>query len=91
MLENSGLNFVGNVEGRIIFKGMADLVVCDGFVGNVLLKFGESIFSFITQQHQEKDAKNLARTTGALLMTPVFKEIKKEMVPRITAARLSWR
>ncbi len=81
MLEKSGLNFVGNVEGRDIFKGMADVVVCDGFVGNVLLKFGESIFSFITHNIRKKTAKNLARTTGALLMTPVFKEIKKEMSP----------
>lgn len=43
LLRESGLNFVGNVEGRDIFAGVADVVVCDGFTGNVLLKFGESI------------------------------------------------
>jgi glycerol-3-phosphate acyltransferase PlsX len=81
MLENSSLNFVGNIEGRDIFKGMADVVVCDGFVGNVLLKFGESIFSFITHNIRNKTSKNLSRIAGALLMKPVFREIKKEMSP----------
>ena len=47
MLESSGLNFIGNVEGRDLLKGKANVVVCDGFVGNVLLKFGESVPSFL--------------------------------------------
>jgi len=47
MLESSSLNFVGNVEGRDILKKKADVVVCDGFVGNILLKFGESIPGFL--------------------------------------------
>ncbi|MCG6957061.1 MAG: phosphate--acyl-ACP acyltransferase, partial [Gemmatimonadetes bacterium] len=42
-----GLNFVGNVEGRDIIRGMCDVLVCDGFVGNVLLKFYESVAHFI--------------------------------------------
>lgn len=46
-LEESGLNFVGNVEGRGIIEGGCDVLVCDGFVGNVLLKFYESVASFI--------------------------------------------
>ncbi|MDZ7779679.1 MAG: phosphate acyltransferase PlsX [Gemmatimonadota bacterium] len=45
--EGSGLNFVGNVEGRDIIRGVSDVVVCDGFVGNVLLKFYESVAAFI--------------------------------------------
>jgi len=44
LLEQSGLNFVGNIEGRDIFQNKADVIVCDGFVGNVVLKLSESIF-----------------------------------------------
>lgn len=44
LLEQSGLNFVGNIEGRDIFTNKADIVVCDGFVGNVILKLSESLF-----------------------------------------------
>lgn len=47
MLEKSSINFVGNVEGRDILKAKADVVVCDGFTGNIVLKFGESVPSFL--------------------------------------------
>lgn len=47
LLKNSKLNYYGNVEGKDIFKGTVDLVVCDGFVGNILLKFAESIIPFL--------------------------------------------
>jgi len=47
MLEQSSINFVGNVEGRDILKAKADVVVCDGFTGNIVLKFGESVPSFL--------------------------------------------
>ncbi len=50
LLEASNLNFIGNVEGRDILKGRAQVVVCDGFVGNVVLKFGESIPAFLKSQ-----------------------------------------
>jgi len=46
LLKNSGLNFVGNIEGNDILNGKANVIVCDGFVGNVLLKFYESIGSY---------------------------------------------
>jgi len=47
LAEESGIHFVGNVEGRDIIQGVCDVVVCDGFVGNVLLKFYESVSAFI--------------------------------------------
>lgn len=47
MLRQSGLNFIGNIEGRDILAGKVDVVVCDGFVGNILLKFGESVPAFL--------------------------------------------
>lgn len=53
LLSSSTLNFVGNVEGRDIFKVKADVVVCDGFVGNALLKFGESFPQFLKYRLQE--------------------------------------
>ncbi len=49
LMEEEGLNFIGNVEGRDIIRARCDVVVCDGFVGNVTLKFYESIASFIIQ------------------------------------------
>lgn len=49
LLERSGLNFVGNVEGRDIIKGDCDVIVCDGFVGNVVLKFYESVAADVAQ------------------------------------------
>ena len=81
LFEQSDLNFVGNIEGRDIFKGAADVVVCDGFVGNVILKFGESIFGFITHELRKKTSRSILRKLVAGLMKPVFKEIKKEMSP----------
>jgi glycerol-3-phosphate acyltransferase PlsX len=50
LLENSGLNFIGNVEGRDLLAGKADVVVCDGFVGNVILKLTESLTHFIVRR-----------------------------------------
>jgi len=53
LLKKSSLNFVGNVEGRDILKGMVDVAVCDGFVGNILLKFGESVPGFLKAKLME--------------------------------------
>lgn len=47
LLSHSHLNFIGNIEGKDIFKGTADIVICDGFIGNILLKFAESIIPFL--------------------------------------------
>lgn len=81
LLENSGLRFIGNIEGRDIFNGVADVVVCDGFVGNVLLKFGESVFGFVTHQLKEKISRSIPRKLGGLLLRPAMKEIKEDMSP----------
>lgn len=50
MEKKASLNFIGNVEGRDVLKGAADVVVCDGFTGNILLKFGESVPSYLKVQ-----------------------------------------
>lgn len=61
MLESSSLNFIGNVEGRDILKGKAQVVVCDGFVGNVILKFGESVPGFLKSKLRQYAGASLWR------------------------------
>lgn len=73
------INFVGNVEGRDVFDGAADVVVCDGFVGNVILKFSESIYSFLAHLVRDEIRRGLLAKAGALLMTPAFKSIRSQL------------
>ncbi|MFC1489918.1 phosphate acyltransferase PlsX [Candidatus Latescibacterota bacterium] len=79
LFEDSNLNFIGNIEGRDIFEGTADVVVCDGFVGNVLLKFGESAFGFIEHSLKKQISKSFLRKIGALLLKTAFYNVKEEM------------
>ena len=81
LFETSDLNFIGNIEGRDIFQGVADVVVCDGFVGNILLKFSESIFGFVTHMLRKKASVSLYRKLCGLALKPMFREIKKDMSP----------
>jgi len=76
---DSRINFVGNVEGRDVFDGAADVVVCDGFVGNVILKFSESIYSFLAHLVRDEIRRGLLAKAGALLMAPAFKAIRSEL------------
>lgn len=62
LLERSSLNFIGNVEGRDILRGTAEVIVCDGFVGNVVLKFGESVPSFLKSKLKQYASGNIFRT-----------------------------
>lgn len=77
MLEQSGVNFVGNVEGTDIFKGKADVVVCDGFVGNVALKTIEGAGTFMMSMIKGVFLKNLKTKLGAMLLKSDMKEFKK--------------
>jgi len=76
-LEESSLNFVGNIEGRDILRGRADVVVCDGFVGNVLLKFAESLGRMISLTLRRKIGGNIAGTVGHFLIRPKFRKLLK--------------
>jgi glycerol-3-phosphate acyltransferase PlsX len=76
---DSRIHFVGNVEGRDVFDGAADVVVCDGFVGNVILKFSESIYSFLAHMVRDEIRRGLLAKVGALLMTPAFRSIKSQL------------
>ncbi len=75
LLEATHLKFIGNVEGRDIFKGGVDVVVCDGFVGNVVLKFSESVVHLITSLFRELVVSNVRGKLGALLMRPMLRRM----------------
>jgi glycerol-3-phosphate acyltransferase PlsX len=73
------LNFAGNVEGNDIFKGVVDIVVCDGFVGNVALKTIEGLASMIGQFMREEYSRNLLAKLAALVSLPVLSALKKRI------------
>nr|MBN2278670.1 phosphate acyltransferase PlsX [candidate division Zixibacteria bacterium] len=77
LLKQSGLNFIGNVEGRDILSGRADVVVTDGFVGNVVLKFAESVEGFLTRSIKHQVQTNIFSRLGAALMTPFLRRLRK--------------
>lgn len=78
MLEQSNLNFIGNVEGRDLFLGSADVMVTDGFTGNVLLKFAESFPSFLKSTIKSFAKKSIFNRLIIALMIPILKKILKE-------------
>ncbi|MDD3769106.1 phosphate acyltransferase PlsX [Sulfuricurvum sp. IAE1] len=78
MLQNEK-GFIGNVEGNNIFDGSCDVIVCDGFIGNLVLKASEGVASTISFFIKEYIRKSPVAITGALLMRKVFKLLKKEI------------
>ena len=77
VLSETPLNFVGNIEGRDILAGRCDVVVCDGFVGNVLLKFAESIKGFLFEKVKRQISSNIFSRLGAILMAPFLSRMKR--------------
>ena len=78
LIRDSRLNFIGNIEGRDIFTGRTDCVICDGMVGNVVLKVAESLFSLLMQLIKKELKSNPISRLGALLCRPAWATIKKE-------------
>ncbi len=76
LLRGSGLNFYGNVEGDDIFKGTVDVVVCDGFVGNVVLKSVEGLARMIGAMMREEFRRNAFTMTAGLVATPVLQRFR---------------
>lgn len=76
LLKDSGLNFIGNVEGDDIYKGTADVVVCDGFVGNVALKTSEGLAQMIGVFLRQEFSRNLLTRLAGLAALPVLKAFK---------------
>ncbi|MBE0409652.1 MAG: phosphate acyltransferase PlsX [Anaerolineales bacterium] len=81
LLETSGLNFIGNVEGKELFQGNADVVVTDGFTGNVLLKSTEAVAKLITDMLRQELMRSTRTKMGALFAKPAFESIKKLIDP----------
>ena len=76
LLKTSGLNFYGNVEGDDIYKGTTDVVVCDGFVGNVALKTSEGLAQMLATFLREEFSRNLLSKAMALIAMPALKRFK---------------
>lgn len=81
LLEASGLNFIGNVEGKELFGGGVDVVVTDGFTGNILLKSSEAVAKLLVDVLREEMLSSLRTKLGALMAKPAFASIKRMMDP----------
>jgi len=79
LLKTLPINFIGNVEGRDIFHGAADVVVCDGFIGNVALKVSEGVADLVRHYLQESLQSTLPRKLGYLLARRGFAEFKRRV------------
>ena len=79
LFTKSQLNFHGNIEGRDILSGICDVVVCDGFVGNIMLKFAESVGDFFRSQTKRQVGKNLLSNLGAFLMRPALRRVREKI------------
>ena len=75
----AGLNFVGNIEGRDINAGMVDVVVCDGFVGNVVLKLSEGLVKMLLGTIKQELTAGPITSVGALLAKPAFDRVRKRL------------
>jgi len=82
LLKASALNFVGNAEGKDVPGGLADVIVTDGFTGNVIVKLSEGVSGFLLDMIKEEIKRRPMATLGALLAKPAFASVKK---------RLDWR
>lgn len=78
LLEKSSLNFIGNIEGRDVLKGKADVVVCDGFTGNVMLKFAESIIGVLKNKFTSYAERGLRQKIWMGIMRGTLRNILKE-------------
>ena len=81
LLEQANIDFLGNVESKDLFSGRVDVAVCDGFVGNVVLKTTESVANMISSWLKELFRENPIRILGGLFSRGVFKEVRKKTDP----------
>ena len=77
--EMSSLNFVGNVEGRDVFSGLVDVIVTDGFTGNVMLKLSEGLTEAMLSMIKRELTATAVTKAGAMLAKPAFRNIKKRL------------
>ncbi len=79
LIESSSLNFLGNVEGRDVFKGDVDVIVCDGFVGNICLKLSEGLAESVMAMLKAEIESSKLATIGYTLARSAFKRFKKKV------------
>ena len=77
--EDKSINFIGNIEGKYLLEGNVDVAVCDGFIGNTILKFGEGVVSMFFYQIKKALKQNLFTLIAGLLLMPIFKELKRKV------------
>ncbi len=77
LLRETGLNFVGNAEGRDIFSGEFDVITCDGFMGNIALKTAEGCSKAVVEVIKEEAQKSVSRMVGGALLYPAVRAMKK--------------
>ncbi|NKC13411.1 MAG: phosphate acyltransferase PlsX [Gammaproteobacteria bacterium] len=82
MLEASALNYVGYLEGDNIYKDVADVVVCDGFSGNVALKSSEGVIHLVSSFMQQEFERNLLTRLAGLAALPVLRSLRRRLDPR---------
>ncbi len=79
LLKVLGINFIGNVEGRDLFSGNTDVIVCDGFIGNVALKVSEGLVEMFREMLRESLAATVTRKIGYALSRSAYKDFKKRV------------
>jgi glycerol-3-phosphate acyltransferase PlsX len=88
LLQSSGLNFYGNVEPKEVYAGLIDVLVADGFSGNVFLKTSESVARFITDLLKESISSRFLSKLGYILAKPAFNILKTKMDPAEVGAAM---
>jgi glycerol-3-phosphate acyltransferase PlsX len=81
VLKDSSLNFIGNVEGHDLFTGKADVIVMDGFTGNVVLKASETLAESIVELLREELTRSTRAKVGAWLSMPAFRAVRRRIDP----------
>jgi glycerol-3-phosphate acyltransferase PlsX len=86
LLQNAGLNFIGNVESKEVYGGAADVIVTDGFVGNVFLKTSEAVAAFLIDLIRNEIGAGVATGIGGLLAKPAFRRVAAVLDPELYGA-----
>jgi glycerol-3-phosphate acyltransferase PlsX len=79
LLKQTRINFIGNVESKEILQGKADVIVCDGFVGNLILKFGESLAGYTFQMLKRELSKGIMNKIGLAMLLPALLKLRKKI------------
>jgi glycerol-3-phosphate acyltransferase PlsX len=79
LVQNTSINFVGNAEGRDVLSGNFDVIVCDGFVGNILLKFAEAVGDIVVQMLKEELPRGLNGKLGTAILKPNLQRLKRRI------------